>query len=152
MFKTAENSTINCRVQKAQSKFRQKGSCTHQKHDHVVEEWRSTLSSTSPDLSPIEDVWSIMAPIVYASPELRTLTALEGRLRKLWRSISLTTVQNLIGLMPDNLRQSSETKETVFRPNICALSWGNVVCCRVCAIFGVATLVSIIIVAGQLPA
>jgi len=42
-----------------------------------------------------------MAAAVYASP----VTALERRLQKSWRSISLTTVQkNLIGLMSDRLK------------------------------------------------
>ena len=58
----------------------------------------------SPDLSPIENIWSTMAAAVYVSPEPQTLTALERRLRKSWRSISLTTLQNLIGSMPDRLK------------------------------------------------
>ena len=36
----------------------------------------------SPDLSPIENVWSIMATAVYADPEPRSLQALKHRLRK----------------------------------------------------------------------
>jgi len=45
-----------------------------------------------------------MAATVYASPEPQTLTALERRLWKSWRSISLTIVQNLIGSMPDRFK------------------------------------------------
>jgi len=37
----------------------------------------------SPDLSPIENIWSIMAAAVYASPEPQTLTALERCLQKI---------------------------------------------------------------------
>ena len=44
-----------------------------------------------------------MAAAVYASPEPQTLTALERRLRKSWRSISLTTVKNLISSMHGRL-------------------------------------------------
>ena len=48
-------------------------------------------------------------------------------------------------------RQSSETKETLFCTNIWALSWINIVCrCITVQYLGVATLLSIIIVAEQL--
>jgi len=47
-----------------------------------------------------------MAAAVYASP----VTALERRLQKSWRSISLTTVQNLIGSMPDRLKAVIKNK------------------------------------------
>jgi len=55
----------------------------------------------SPDLSPIENVWSIMATAVYADPEPQSLQALKHRLRKAWKSIFLSTLQNLIGSMPN---------------------------------------------------
>ena len=55
-----------------------------------------------------------------------------------------------VGCLTD-WRQSSETKKTLFRTNICALSWSNVGCRRVNVQFlGVATLLSIIIVAAKL--
>ena len=57
----------------------------------------------SPDLSPIENVWSIMAATVYADPEPQTLNTLKRRLRKAWKSIPLKTLKNLIGSMPDRL-------------------------------------------------
>jgi hypothetical protein len=57
----------------------------------------------SPDLSPIENVWSIMATTVYADPEPHTLNILKRRLRKAWKSIPLQTLKNLIGSMPDRL-------------------------------------------------
>jgi len=58
----------------------------------------------SPDLSSIENIWSIMAAAVYASPERQTLAALKRRLWKFLRAISFATLQNLIGLMPDRLK------------------------------------------------
>ena len=59
----------------------------------------------SPDLSPIKNVWSIMsATACLCQTEPRTLTALKRRLRKSSTSISLTTVQNLISLMPGRLK------------------------------------------------
>jgi len=59
------------------------------------------LASKFAFLSPIENTGSVMAPAVYASPELQTQMALERCLRNSWRSISFTTLQNLISLMPD---------------------------------------------------
>ena len=38
------------------------------------------LPPNSPDLSPIENVWSIMATAVYADPEPQSLRALKHRL------------------------------------------------------------------------
>jgi len=58
----------------------------------------------SPDLSPTENVWSIMATAVYADPEPQSLQALKHRLRKAWKSISLSTLQNLIGSMSNRLK------------------------------------------------
>jgi len=58
----------------------------------------------SPDLSSIENIWSIMAAAVYASPERQTLAALKRRLWKFLRAISFATLQNLIGSMPDRLK------------------------------------------------
>ena len=48
----------------------------------LKEDW----PQNSPDLSPIENVWSIMAADA-TSPDSQTLTAFKRRLRKSWRSI-----------------------------------------------------------------
>jgi len=64
-----------------------------------------------------------MTAAVYASPEPQTLTALERHLQKSWRSISLTTLQNLIGSMPDILkaviRDRGDTVRTSIEPTHC---------------------------------
>jgi len=39
------------------------------------------MAQNSSDLSPVENVWDIMATTVYAVPEPQTLKALECRLR-----------------------------------------------------------------------
>ena len=52
------------------------------------------LPPNSPDLSPIENVWSIMATVVYADPEPQSLKALKHPLRKSWKSISLSTLEH----------------------------------------------------------
>jgi len=46
-----------------------------------------------------------MATAVYANPEPQSLQALKHRLRKAWKSIIyLSTLQNLIGLMPNRMK------------------------------------------------
>jgi len=45
-----------------------------------------------------------MATAVYADPEPQSLEALKHHLRKAWKSISLSTLQNLIGSMPNPLK------------------------------------------------
>jgi len=54
--------------------------------------------------------WSIMATAVYANPELQSLQALKHFLRKAWKSISLSTFQNLIGSMPNRLKAVTNKK------------------------------------------
>jgi len=83
------------------------------KHYIPLEDW----PPNSPDLSPIENVWSIMATAVYADPEPQSLKALKHRLRKAWKSISLSTLQNLIGSMPNRLKAVIKTMEIPFHTN-----------------------------------
>jgi len=45
-----------------------------------------------------------MATAVYADPEPQSLQALKHRIRKAWKSLSLSTIQNLIGSMPNRLK------------------------------------------------
>jgi len=71
----------------------------------------------SPDLSPLENVWSIMATAVYADPELQSQQALKHRLRKAWKSISLSTLQNFIGSMSNRLKAVNKTMEIPFHSN-----------------------------------
>jgi len=92
-----------------------------------------------------------MTAAVYASLEPQTQTALERHLQKSWRSVSLTTLQNLIGSMPGILkaviRNKGDTVLTNIEPTHCL---EVTLSSRYYAIFGVATLLSIIIVAEQL--
>jgi len=64
----------------------------------------------SPELSPIENVWSTMATTVYADPEPQSLQALKQRLCKAWTSISPSTLQHLIGSMPNRLKAVIKNK------------------------------------------
>ena len=155
----AENSTINCGVQKVQSKFRQKGIVhTHQKPQSHG--WKTTLDITSHrkiglqirqiclQLKTFGALCLQLFMLAQSRKHWRHSNVVLGNLgdQFLWLLCKLSSVRCLA-----DFRQSSETKETLFRPTICVLSWRNVVCCHVIVQFlGVATLLSIIIVAGQL--
>ena len=51
-----------------------------------------------------------MATAVYADPEPQSLQALKHRPRKAWKSISPSTLQNLIGSMPNRLKAVTKNK------------------------------------------
>ena len=91
--------------------------------------------TNSPDLSQIENIWSIMAAAVYASPELQTLTALKRRLCKSLGDQFLSPLckTSSVQCLTD-WRQSSETKDTT---NIESMHCLEVtLSSRYCAIFG----------------
>jgi len=56
-----------------------------------------------------------MATTVHADPGPQTLKALECRLRKAWRSFSVTTLQNLVSAMPDRLKAVIKSKGDTIR-------------------------------------
>ena len=58
----------------------------------------------SPDLSPIENLWSILSQSVYRDPEPTNVKQLKRRLQHAWRSVKVETLQALIKSMPDRIR------------------------------------------------
>ena len=163
MFQTAENSTIkNCRVEKLQNKFHKKW-LVHTHQQPQSHGWKTMLNITfhrnighknRQICLQLKTCGALCLQLhVYARQSRehwRHSNVVFGNLlhQFLWPLCKISSVWCLA-----DLRQSSETKETQIHPNICALSWRNVVCCHVIVQFvGVATLLSIIIVAGQLSA
>lgn len=67
---------------------------------NYIENW----PPNSPDLSPIENLWSILSSSVYKDPEPKTPAQLKRRLRKAWNSISLETLYNLIESLPRRMK------------------------------------------------
>src|SRR6218665_706403 len=65
-----------------------------------IENW----PPNSPDLSPIENLWSILSSSVCKDPELKTPAQLKRRLRKAWNSISVETLHNLIESLPRRMK------------------------------------------------
>ena len=58
----------------------------------------------SPDLSPIENLWSILSNDVYKDPEPKTVDQLKRRLRNAWNSISVETLDNLVKSLPRRMK------------------------------------------------
>ena len=80
------------------------------KHYISSENWPFNSS----DFSLTANVWSIMATAVYSDLKSQSLQALKHCLQKAWKSISLSTFPNLIGLMPNKLIAVIMKKKTPF--------------------------------------
>ena len=57
----------------------------------------------SPDLSPIENFWSVLSLSVYKDPEPKNVYQLKRRLQRSPRSLAVRTLQTLIQSMPDRV-------------------------------------------------
>ena len=64
----------------------------------------------SPDLFPIENIWSILTTSVYRDPEPKNVVQLRHRLRQAWKIISEQTLLNLIKSLPDRLNDAIKRK------------------------------------------
>ena len=69
----------------------------------------------SPDLSPIENIWSILSNNVYKDPEPKTLVHLKRRLRQAWKAVTPDTLNNLINSMPGRMRDVIKLKGNTVR-------------------------------------
>lgn len=70
------------------------------------EEW----PGNSPDLNPIENLWSIMDNEIYKDPIPKTMTSFRRRLHLAWARVSHETLQSLIHSMPDRLKNVIKNK------------------------------------------
>ena len=80
--------------------------------EHQVTYWGPQIwPPNSPDLNPIENLWSILeekVKDVHCSP--RNITELEQVLKQTWKQIKLETLENLIFSMPDRVRDVIKNK------------------------------------------
>jgi len=49
----------------------------------------------SPDINPVENLWSIMDEVVYKDPTVETMKDLKRRLRQAWKNTPLFTLYDL---------------------------------------------------------
>lgn len=97
-------------IDNASSLFQQDGARAHtsaisrawlnENIPNYIENW----PPNSPDLSPIENLWSILSNVVYKDPEPKTIDQLKRRLQRAWNSISLETLHNLIDSLPRRIK------------------------------------------------
>ena len=55
----------------------------------------------SPDMNPIEKLWSIMKEKIFETPYCKTITQLEERIRRVWKSLDMNK-DLLASLVDDN--------------------------------------------------
>ena len=58
----------------------------------------------SPDINPVENLWSIMDEVVYKDPTPKTMKDLKKRLKQAWKKIPLSTLLDLSHSMHPRLR------------------------------------------------
>ena len=61
---------------------------------------KTSWPTHSPDIKPVENLWSIMASVVYKSPTPETMKDLKRRLKQAWKKIPLSTLYDLSHSMP----------------------------------------------------
>ena len=63
-------------------------------------------SAKSPDLNPIENIWSIIDEKTYKDPAPKTMKELKRRLRFAWKNVTLDTLKELAHSMPRRLENA----------------------------------------------
>ena len=58
----------------------------------------------SPDICPVENLWSITDEVVYKDPTPKTMKDLKRRLKQAWKKIPLSTLHDFSHSIPQRLR------------------------------------------------
>ena len=66
--------------------------------------------ANSPDLNPVENIWSIIDDITYRDPAPKTLDRLKKRLRFAWKNVTQDTLNELAHSMPCRLKNVRKNK------------------------------------------
>ena len=69
----------------------------------------------SPDLSPIENIWSILSTSVYRDPAPKTVIQLKRRLRQAWKSVTHEILSNLMNSMSGRMQDVIKMKGNTVR-------------------------------------
>ena len=109
--RTNEATTNKMVVNKRRFTFQQDGAPAHtSKHaqDWCLQNLPNFINEddwpgNSPDLNPMENLFSILNAKVYCDPEPQTLDELKKRIRKAWREITIDCIKSLLHSMPKRL-------------------------------------------------
>jgi len=71
---------------------------------------KTSRPPTSPDINPVENLWSIMDEFDYKDPTPKTMKDLKRRLKQDWKNIPLSTVHDLSHSMPQLLQNVIKNK------------------------------------------
>ena len=116
MKRTANSDTILKRsmIEKmSESIFMQDGAPAHTAKltqawcsEHLPGYWaKADWPGNSPDLNPIENLWSILKDRLSKLPEFTTINSLVSNLKKEWAGINPAILQNLAADMPNRIRE-----------------------------------------------
>ena len=71
---------------------------------------KTSWPPNSPDINPVENLWSIMDEVVYKDPTPKTMKDLKRRLKQAWKNIPLSTLHDLSHSMPQRLQNVIKNK------------------------------------------
>ena len=78
---------------------------------------KGTWPANSPDLSPIENLWSILKNDLDSMGGLKDLKMLETQLKTAWSNISPEILGNLIDGMPNRIKKCINSKADILANN-----------------------------------
>jgi len=71
---------------------------------------KTSWPPNSPDINPVENLWSIMDEVVCKDLTPKTMKDLKRRLKQAWKNIPLSTLHDLFHSMPQRLQNVIKNK------------------------------------------
>ena len=96
---------------KSSATFVQDGAPAHTAK--VTQQWckKDEWPANSPDLNPIENLWSIIDEAAYRDPIPKTMGGLKSRLRQAWQNTPLASLRELARSMSQRLKNVIQNNE-----------------------------------------
>jgi len=71
---------------------------------------KTSWPPNSPDINPVENLWSIMDEVVYKDPTPKTIKDLKRGFKQAWKNIPLSALYDLSHSMPQQLQNVIKNK------------------------------------------